>query len=195
MILPVRFAHASRPPAGLDLAFFFEPARCLSFTVMLTGATEPGSTSAAFTDSAGISMVVGLCSGSEARVRPQMPPATTASTATTTPSRSATPGMRRDPSVAGSASSRDWRTKDFLRIPRLHRYNARGVVGVTRRYTKPRMKIRSVLRRDVLARVGSRVPARSEEHTSELQSRENLVCRLLLEKKKKKENSAVKKTQ
>src|SRR5690606_40036229 len=28
---------------------------------------------------------------------------------------------------------------------------------------------------------------RSEEHTSELQSRENLVCRLLLEKKKKEE--------
>src|SRR5690606_41940153 len=28
-------------------------------------------------------------------------------------------------------------------------------------------------------------PVRSEEHTSELQSRENLVCRLLLEKKKK----------
>src|SRR5690606_40585151 len=27
-------------------------------------------------------------------------------------------------------------------------------------------------------------PERSEEHTSELQSRENLVCRLLLEKKK-----------
>src|SRR5690606_41460962 len=27
-------------------------------------------------------------------------------------------------------------------------------------------------------------PHRSEEHTSELQSRENLVCRLLLEKKK-----------
>src|SRR5436309_15473446 len=30
------------------------------------------------------------------------------------------------------------------------------------------------------------VDCRSEEHTSELQSRENLVCRLLLEKKKKK---------
>src|SRR5207302_2722933 len=29
--------------------------------------------------------------------------------------------------------------------------------------------------------------ARSEEHTSELQSRENLVCRLLLEKKNKKQ--------
>src|SRR5690606_40150966 len=30
---------------------------------------------------------------------------------------------------------------------------------------------------------------RSEEHTSELQSRENLVCRLLLEKKNKKKNT------
>src|SRR5690349_23404528 len=35
---------------------------------------------------------------------------------------------------------------------------------------------------------GDRAPARgrSEEHTSELQSRRDLVCRLLLEKKKKK---------
>src|SRR5436309_14930303 len=31
--------------------------------------------------------------------------------------------------------------------------------------------------------------SRSEEHTSELQSRENLVCRLLLEKKKKTETA------
>src|SRR5438874_9049011 len=30
---------------------------------------------------------------------------------------------------------------------------------------------------------------RSEEHTSELQSRRDLVCRLLLEKKKKKKNA------
>src|SRR6266478_10032927 len=30
-----------------------------------------------------------------------------------------------------------------------------------------------------------RLPGRSEEHTSELQSQSNLVCRLLLEKKKK----------
>src|SRR5436309_11018939 len=36
-------------------------------------------------------------------------------------------------------------------------------------------------RRSTLGRL-----ARSEEHTSELQSRENLVCRLLLEKKKTK---------
>src|SRR5690606_41118230 len=32
--------------------------------------------------------------------------------------------------------------------------------------------------------------SRSEEHTSELQSRENLVCRLLLEKKNSKDRSA-----
>src|SRR5207342_3975037 len=36
------------------------------------------------------------------------------------------------------------------------------------------------------ARARGRCCGRSEEHTSELQSRENLVCRLLLEKKKKK---------
>src|SRR3712207_8022990 len=34
------------------------------------------------------------------------------------------------------------------------------------------------------ARNASATPARSEEHTSELQSRQYLVCRLLLEKKK-----------
>src|SRR3712207_7931112 len=32
--------------------------------------------------------------------------------------------------------------------------------------------------------VGTRIKPRSEEHTSELQSRQYLVCRLLLEKKK-----------
>src|SRR5206468_12930344 len=32
-------------------------------------------------------------------------------------------------------------------------------------------------------------PVRSEEHTSELQSRSDLVCRLLLEKKKKKQKN------
>src|SRR5690606_42065123 len=34
--------------------------------------------------------------------------------------------------------------------------------------------------------------SRSEEHTSELQSRENLVCRLLLEKKKEKKERITK---
>src|SRR5256885_5670549 len=38
---------------------------------------------------------------------------------------------------------------------------------------------------------GHRLPERSEEHTSELQSPCNLVCRLLLEKKKKKTLNSV----
>src|SRR5207302_8675226 len=41
------------------------------------------------------------------------------------------------------------------------------------------------VRRDTQAVRRPRRVRRSEEHTSELQSRENLVCRLLLEKKKK----------
>src|SRR5256886_13389286 len=36
----------------------------------------------------------------------------------------------------------------------------------------------------------SRMARRSEEHTSELQSQSNLVCRLLLEKKKQSDHSA-----
>src|SRR2546422_2876820 len=60
------------------------------------------------------------------------------------------------------------------------------------------------LRADRLARRGRRARAprgpragrlardpRSEEHTSELQSRLHLVCRLLLEKKKKKKRSEI----
>src|SRR5207253_10806281 len=38
---------------------------------------------------------------------------------------------------------------------------------------------------DLETRLDSELKARSEEHTSELQSRGHLVCRLLLEKKKK----------
>src|SRR5690606_41355487 len=49
-------------------------------------------------------------------------------------------------------------------------------------------RLRSPAPPRLAARLVPRRPChcRSEEHTSELQSRENLVCRLLLEKKKKK---------
>src|SRR2546427_5170085 len=43
-----------------------------------------------------------------------------------------------------------------------------------------------------VVRIGGNVNIRSEEHTSELQSQSNLVCRLLLEKKKKKPTEAEK---
>src|SRR2546430_13057368 len=49
-------------------------------------------------------------------------------------------------------------------------------------------KIRSPMLRDIdksTVLVAQQYGKRSEEHTSELQSQSNLVCRLLLEKKKK----------
>src|SRR3712207_6943922 len=55
------------------------------------------------------------------------------------------------------------------------RRDAAGRQGVRRRPAGPDQPGSGLVRRD-----------RSEEHTSELQSRQYLVCRLLLEKKKKK---------
>src|SRR5690606_40731953 len=50
--------------------------------------------------------------------------------------------------------------------------------------THPPHRHRFRRRFPAVSRTESVRPSRSEEHTSELQSRENLVCRLLLEKKK-----------
>src|SRR5438034_8381917 len=51
---------------------------------------------------------------------------------------------------------------------------------LARRFRRPYGK-----KRDSLRATRSKVSMRSEEHTSELQSHSDLVCRLLLEKKKK----------
>src|SRR2546427_9140621 len=52
--------------------------------------------------------------------------------------------------------------------------------------------MRSELRPLAISLIADRVwSQRSEEHTSELQSQSNLVCRLLLEKKKKKNNMSI----
>src|SRR2546430_12911809 len=65
---------------------------------------------------------------------------------------------------------------------------------------RSRLHDSALLERDVLVqliRVQHRsgrkagVAERSEEHTSELQSQSNLVCRLLLEKKKKNKNTII----
>src|SRR5207247_3751544 len=48
----------------------------------------------------------------------------------------------------------------------------------------PTVRTRRAMDRDILADHGPGTDPRSEEHTSELQSRVDLVCRLLLEKKK-----------
>src|SRR2546422_6656462 len=51
---------------------------------------------------------------------------------------------------------------------------------------KPKLLLITPLKILVGAPLGAPIGPRSEEHTSELQSRLHLVCRLLLEKKKKK---------
>src|SRR5687768_18038487 len=69
---------------------------------------------------------------------------------------------------------------------RATRRSSRGRCG-TRTSTPPRP-------RSTRCRIDRPVPPRhrrSEEHTSELQSRLHLVCRLLLEKKKKKTNKSI----
>src|SRR5205085_11305278 len=76
-----------------------------------------------------------------------------------------------------------------------------GPAGPSRRAAAARQRTRVPARREALGTPGGKTgrpaagrspratghlePARSEEHTSELQSQSNLVCRLLLEKKKK----------
>src|SRR5207302_9029502 len=64
-----------------------------------------------------------------------------------------------------------------------HRPLGRGMNYTLMRCRSLFAEARDRLRRHLRISTGH---ARSEEHTSELQSRENLVCRLLLEKKKKK---------
>src|SRR5688572_31921415 len=53
----------------------------------------------------------------------------------------------------------------------------------------PGLTARNSARNHDFAEKARLVTRRSEEHTSELQSQSNLVCRLLLEKKKKKRTS------
>src|SRR5690606_40234774 len=77
-----------------------------------------------------------------------------------------------------------------LRRPHLPRHKGRARSGrrppLGTKHTGPGTEETSRRCRGLLVCVRARVSgrARSEEHTSELQSRENLVCRLLLEKKK-----------
>src|SRR5688572_32633111 len=80
----------------------------------------------------------------------------------------------------------------LFRSPSVHatRLGRRGRLKSQRRPVRQRVRRGGsrLSRRDVSRRVRRRTPGRSEEHTSELQSQSNLVCRLLLEKKNKKSN-------
>src|SRR5688572_31937034 len=80
------------------------------------------------------------------------------------------------------------------RQPRLRRKPRRKLVENMPRWNKHQLAFLEQGRHDgrICAQRGDKSPARrsgasesrSEEHTSELQSQSNLVCRLLLEKKK-----------
>src|SRR2546430_12135304 len=71
-----------------------------------------------------------------------------------------------------------------------------GAAEAAARHLPLKRQCRARSRATAEPRVHSRMPAtirsynRSEEHTSELQSQSNLVCRLLLEKKKDKREHA-----
>src|SRR3712207_7954314 len=72
---------------------------------------------------------------------------------------------------------RSWRGGGRPRSPNLHAPTARGV--------RVSCRMRGGARRGGRRRGSGLIASRrSEEHTSELQSRQYLVCRLLLEKKK-----------
>src|SRR3712207_7679466 len=83
----------------------------------------------------------------------------------------------------------------LFRSRRLHDPFSRRPPGGARRAIPLARAARRGQRRRIVRRIHTRAltpgvrpcvpPARSEEHTSELQSRQYLVCRLLLEKKKK----------
>src|SRR5690606_41869962 len=57
--------------------------------------------------------------------------------------------------------------------------------GFSKEEKSPQTFAGKKIKREELELLLSKIYNRSEEHTSELQSRENLVCRLLLEKKNK----------
>src|SRR3712207_7215177 len=63
------------------------------------------------------------------------------------------------------------------------------MIGVRVVVSPPPIYHTSVWHNPVASSLIKTSPSRSEEHTSELQSRQYLVCRLLLEKKKKNTNT------
>src|SRR5947209_12294672 len=88
--------------------------------------------------------------------------------------------LRRPPSPPLFPYTTLFRSRRLARYPRRGRPAALAVALADGRRADPRAVPAPTEGRDS-ARIS---PPRSEEHTSELQSRQYLVCRLLLEKKK-----------
>src|SRR5258708_11671638 len=96
-------------------------------------------------------------------------------------SRLATPIRKNDNVLIITGKDRGKRGRVLKILPDKNRLIVEGV-NMIKRHTKPNPG------KNVKGGIVER-EARSEEHTSELQSPDHLVCRLLLEKKKKREVS------
>src|SRR5690606_42042699 len=88
----------------------------------------------------------------------------------------ALPILAKSPSTAGRRPASKQEDRFVLRLPR--EYHEQLAVISRRNRRSMNAEITLLLEQFVAEK-------RSEEHTSELQSRENLVCRLLLEKKRR----------
>src|SRR5690606_40782426 len=104
----------------------------------------------------------------------------------TTCSSGATQSLRSFPTRRSSDLAADDFVSTFTRWVR----GVSGVAAGMQLALSPPFVLLTVLIGGSILITGGSMPAadllpRSEEHTSELQSRENLVCRLLLEKKKR----------
>src|SRR5690625_5729216 len=87
--------------------------------------------------------------------------------------------IRREPSTGGKAGTR-------FTAEGLKRETSNGLKGVSSILPRmPWIGISTPSATKSHLYLNPIIPTRSEEHTSELQSRGHLVCRLLLEKKKK----------
>src|SRR5690349_23116257 len=76
---------------------------------------------------------------------------------------------------------------DALPISERERIIAAAKAEAQQEYATAREQLRNQVA-DLAVAGAAKILQRSEEHTSELQSRRDLVCRLLLEKKKKNKN-------
>src|SRR5690606_40412087 len=83
----------------------------------------------------------------------------------------------------GVAFPNDFR-RDSLAADLHHDYDHWDKEALAEKGVRVRVAGRMITRRIMGKASFATIQDRSEEHTSELQSRENLVCRLLLEKKK-----------
>src|SRR5260370_26087982 len=84
-----------------------------------------------------------------------------------------------DPAALGMTSPEDWMGAEWFR------YFSGSALNLSAQRAQQKKKCLPACQLECFVALAAPINSRSEEHTSELQSHLNLVCRLLLEKKKK----------